>query len=75
MFGLDVPDSSACVLQLCCGSMKSNSALPAGGKVGGKTTYAKVSAEQGEEGWKEMSRKGEQALIQNAVQNPQTVTA
>ena len=55
--------------------MKSNSALPAGGKVGGKTTYAKVSAEQGEEGWKEMSRKGEQALIQNAVQNPQTVTA
>jgi len=49
--------------------------LPAGGKVGGKTTYAKVSAEQGEEGWKEMSRKGEQALIQNAVQNPQTVTA
>ncbi|KAL0049235.1 hypothetical protein WJX82_009333 [Trebouxia sp. C0006] len=34
-----------------------------GGKVGGKTTYAKVSAEQGEEGWKETSRKGGIASI------------
>jgi hypothetical protein len=67
------------VMLACCSCVvvvwNPDSALPAGGKVGGKTTYAKVSAEQGEEGWKEMSRKGEQALIQNAVQNPQTVTA